>query len=188
VPTHAEDYVHRIGRTGRAGNKGHAYTIAMPGDRKYLDAIERVTGHAIPPLGKDAENHAGKVEESDTTEARGLTNAAPAKVETSDPVSTGSDASAPPKRRRRSRGGRNRNRQETGDGEIKSEREAKPEQAATPEREEKPKHEEKPKREEKPRHQARPNRSSENSGDNKPEAGLGDHMPAFLMREVKLKD
>ncbi len=31
VPIHAEDYVHRIGRTGRAGLVGHAYTLATPG-------------------------------------------------------------------------------------------------------------------------------------------------------------
>ena len=33
VPHHAEDYVHRIGRTGRAGLEGHAFTIATPEDR-----------------------------------------------------------------------------------------------------------------------------------------------------------
>ena len=30
VPIHAEDYVHRIGRTGRAGLSGHAYSLATP--------------------------------------------------------------------------------------------------------------------------------------------------------------
>ncbi len=40
VPTHPEDYVHRIGRTGRAGKSGHAYTIVSPEDRKYLVDIE----------------------------------------------------------------------------------------------------------------------------------------------------
>ena len=48
VPTHPEDYIHRIGRTGRAGNKGHAYTIATKEDRKYLIGIEQITGHKIP--------------------------------------------------------------------------------------------------------------------------------------------
>jgi superfamily II DNA/RNA helicase len=33
VPVHSEDYVHRIGRTGRAGLEGHAFTIASPQDR-----------------------------------------------------------------------------------------------------------------------------------------------------------
>jgi superfamily II DNA/RNA helicase len=39
VPVHAEDYVHRIGRTGRAGRLGVAYTLVAPADGKHLDAI-----------------------------------------------------------------------------------------------------------------------------------------------------
>ncbi len=39
VPTHAEDYVHRIGRTGRAGRKGHAFMIATPEESRYLAAV-----------------------------------------------------------------------------------------------------------------------------------------------------
>ena len=50
VPHHAEDYVHRIGRTGRAGLEGHAFTIATPDDRFAVEAIEKLTGHAIPPI------------------------------------------------------------------------------------------------------------------------------------------
>jgi superfamily II DNA/RNA helicase len=50
VPHHAEDYVHRIGRTGRAGLAGHAFTIASPTDRFAVGAIEALTGHAIPPM------------------------------------------------------------------------------------------------------------------------------------------
>ncbi|NVJ70300.1 MAG: DEAD/DEAH box helicase [Alphaproteobacteria bacterium] len=50
VPSHAEDYVHRIGRTGRAGRKGKAFTIATKSkvDTKFIDAIEKMTGQAIP--------------------------------------------------------------------------------------------------------------------------------------------
>ncbi|WP_431281521.1 DEAD/DEAH box helicase [Humitalea sp. 24SJ18S-53] len=50
VPFHAEDYVHRIGRTGRAGREGKAYSIAGPGDAKNVAAIEKLTGAPIPPL------------------------------------------------------------------------------------------------------------------------------------------
>jgi superfamily II DNA/RNA helicase len=42
VPTHAEDYVHRIGRTGRAGRSGAAFTLATRNDAKYVDAIEKL--------------------------------------------------------------------------------------------------------------------------------------------------
>ena len=47
VPTHAEDYVHRIGRTGRAGRSGKAVTLVQPGDEKYVDAITSLIGKKI---------------------------------------------------------------------------------------------------------------------------------------------
>ena len=50
VPIHAEDYVHRIGRTGRAGREGHAYTIAQPEERLAVEAIEKLTGKPIPRM------------------------------------------------------------------------------------------------------------------------------------------
>jgi superfamily II DNA/RNA helicase len=50
VPTHADDYVHRIGRTGRAGQEGRAFTLALPEERRYVDAIARLTGKEIPRL------------------------------------------------------------------------------------------------------------------------------------------
>jgi superfamily II DNA/RNA helicase len=50
VPHHAEDYVHRIGRTGRAGLTGHAFTLATPDDRLAVEAIERLVGAAIPRI------------------------------------------------------------------------------------------------------------------------------------------
>ncbi len=50
APSHAEDYVHRIGRTGRAGRLGTAYTIATPNDDKYLAAIESLLKTEIPRI------------------------------------------------------------------------------------------------------------------------------------------
>jgi superfamily II DNA/RNA helicase len=50
VPIHAEDYVHRIGRTGRAGMAGHAFTIATPDDGKFVAAIEKLIGTDIPRI------------------------------------------------------------------------------------------------------------------------------------------
>jgi ATP-dependent RNA helicase DDX46/PRP5 len=41
VPNHYEDYVHRVGRTGRAGNKGSAYTFITPEEEKYAPDIHR---------------------------------------------------------------------------------------------------------------------------------------------------
>ncbi|MFC7693204.1 DEAD/DEAH box helicase [Paeniroseomonas aquatica] len=50
VPFHAEDYVHRIGRTGRAGKQGAAFTIATPDDARNVAAIEKLTGRPIPRI------------------------------------------------------------------------------------------------------------------------------------------
>jgi superfamily II DNA/RNA helicase len=50
VPIHAEDYVHRIGRTGRAGRDGRSFTIATPEDGRFLAAITKLIGKDIPPV------------------------------------------------------------------------------------------------------------------------------------------
>ncbi|HKV35876.1 MAG TPA: DEAD/DEAH box helicase [Pyrinomonadaceae bacterium] len=47
VPAAPEDYVHRIGRTGRAGNQGKAITIVAPVDELSMRAIERLTGQTV---------------------------------------------------------------------------------------------------------------------------------------------
>src|SRR5215217_4290910 len=44
VPHHAEDYVHRIGRTGRAGRRGRAFMLATPEDGKAVATIEKLIG------------------------------------------------------------------------------------------------------------------------------------------------
>ncbi|WP_170514626.1 DEAD/DEAH box helicase [Ruegeria atlantica] len=50
VPGHPEDYVHRIGRTGRAGRDGKAITICSGRDEKALAAIEKLIQKDIPKL------------------------------------------------------------------------------------------------------------------------------------------
>jgi len=47
VPHHPDDYVHRIGRTGRAGRLGTAISIVSPSDQKSLIAIEKLIGQPI---------------------------------------------------------------------------------------------------------------------------------------------
>jgi superfamily II DNA/RNA helicase len=47
VPFHADDYVHRVGRTGRAGREGHAFMLATPKDAKLVDAIEKLIGQRL---------------------------------------------------------------------------------------------------------------------------------------------
>ena len=71
VPWHPDDYVHRIGRTGRAGATGTAYTLATPDDAESVANIEKLTGQKIPRLAAEA------VE----TEAQPIEAEAPAKPE-----------------------------------------------------------------------------------------------------------
>ncbi|MCT4576444.1 DEAD/DEAH box helicase [Donghicola sp.] len=66
VPTHAEDYVHRIGRTGRAGRDGKAVMISEPRDDKNLAAIEALLQKEIPRL----ENPLADEPEEQTKEPR----------------------------------------------------------------------------------------------------------------------
>src|SRR5687767_3315240 len=47
VPVVPEDYVHRIGRTGRAGNKGRAITFLTAAEEHSMRAIERLTGQRV---------------------------------------------------------------------------------------------------------------------------------------------
>ena len=51
VPWQPDDYVHRIGRTGRAGMKGIAITLAAPSDGEQVAAIEKLTGTRIARVG-----------------------------------------------------------------------------------------------------------------------------------------
>lgn len=48
VPPHSEDYVHRIGRTGRAGRQGSTIMISTPAEEKSVLAIEKLTNIKIP--------------------------------------------------------------------------------------------------------------------------------------------
>jgi superfamily II DNA/RNA helicase len=91
VPTHAEDYVHRIGRTGRAGREGTAITLASKSDGKYVSAIEAMIGQPIP-----------RAEEPEQQDEEKTTDAA-----TSETTDKGPDeAAAKPSRSRGRRGGR----------------------------------------------------------------------------------
>jgi superfamily II DNA/RNA helicase len=53
VPNHPEDYVHRIGRTGRAGLSGRAFTFVTPMDEKAVNIIQKLIGKKIEVLSLD---------------------------------------------------------------------------------------------------------------------------------------
>jgi superfamily II DNA/RNA helicase len=53
TPWHPDDYVHRIGRTGRAGAKGRAFTFVADEDAEAIANVEKLTGAAIKVFGKE---------------------------------------------------------------------------------------------------------------------------------------
>ena len=115
VPGHAEDYVHRIGRTGRAGREGTAMMICAPNDTKNLDAIERLIEQEIPrgdsPLGNAPEPAAE--EESAEAPRRGRSRGRNKDTEAADADTPAEADTLPPQteaKPRRSRGGRGRGR------------------------------------------------------------------------------
>lgn len=73
IPEAPEDYVHRIGRTGRAGNKGRAITLFTTAEEHSMRAIEKLTGQAVervllPDFGGTL--HAPRVPVSKTSPAK----------------------------------------------------------------------------------------------------------------------
>src|SRR3546814_5697785 len=54
APWHPDDYVHRIGRTGRTGAQGRAFTLVTPSDDEAIDNIQKLTGYKIPIHGGGA--------------------------------------------------------------------------------------------------------------------------------------
>ena len=73
VPWHPDDYVHRIGRTGRAGAKGKAFTLITSDDAEAIENIEKLTGQKIPRIGRSepaAPQETGSAEDKPRREKR----------------------------------------------------------------------------------------------------------------------
>ena len=68
APWHPDDYVHRIGRTGRAGATGTAYTFVTPDDAENIANIEKLTGQKIPR--REGEPEAAAAEDSTEAEEK----------------------------------------------------------------------------------------------------------------------
>ncbi len=97
LPMEADDYVHRIGRTARAGRQGHAYTFVTARDMRRLNEIRRLTGMDLPTESYGA---------PDTEEKRTSTGPRGGKRERRVP--------GPDRKRRSSRGRRGRRRRVSG--------------------------------------------------------------------------
>jgi superfamily II DNA/RNA helicase len=71
VPHHADDYVHRIGRTGRAGRKGDAFMIVTPADSRSLDKVLKLIGKNPDEVKLDLDWASAKSEDRPGREPRG---------------------------------------------------------------------------------------------------------------------
>jgi len=181
APHHAEDYVHRIGRTGRAGKLGVAVTIVSRADARSIDEIEKLIGQKIEwqagadvPVDEPAEaeeapreHRGGRSRRSGGDRGRGVRSH-------SEPA------------QREARGGAERSRSRSRDEPTAPEaRNIRPkvapaEQAAAPQPQ--PRTEE-PRRQPKPEAPRRPRRDDDGEAR---VIGLGDHVPSFLLRPVRL--
>ncbi len=178
VPIHAEDYIHRIGRTGRAGRSGIAITLATSEDGKYVGAITSLLGKEIPRF--DVPNVAS-AELSDEAPTRSRGGGSRGGRGGRKRNSEKPKESAGGKTRRR-RGGRQQK-----PSPAASDQESPPSSKASatePQKKSPEKAEEKPKR----------SRRRGGSGtakpdkDKNPEAvGMGEHVPAFMLRDSKGK-
>ena len=111
VPGHPEDYVHRIGRTGRAGREGKAISICIPRDEKQLDAVEKLLQKEIPRLENPLKSDAPAAEEITEEKPKRSRSRKPAKAE--EPVEAAVEAAEDARqddtpKPSRSRGGRGR--------------------------------------------------------------------------------
>ncbi|MFD1887414.1 DEAD/DEAH box helicase [Paenibacillus wenxiniae] len=105
IPQDVEYYIHRIGRTGRAGGKGRAITFVTPHDRRELEQIERETSQNLP---REISNTSAQSEDSGEL----LSNVRSPKPRTGSKTSSGSGSS----RGKRGESGRSERAQSSGGG------------------------------------------------------------------------
>jgi superfamily II DNA/RNA helicase len=193
VPTHADDYVHRIGRTGRAGQEGRAYTLVLPEERRFVDAITRLTGKEIPQLELGGMEPAALADEPErprrgrrSAGTRATPAGAPApQAAAAEPAAVAAPPEEPaadeaPARERKPRG-RRRGRAESRTAGSPAPPPApaeQPQAAAGEERE--------AAAVDKPRAAGReqPRRRGGGQPADKPVVGMGDHVPLFMLRPV----
>ncbi|HET7715639.1 MAG TPA: DEAD/DEAH box helicase [Bauldia sp.] len=175
VPTHAEDYVHRIGRTGRAGRTGTAITIATPIDRKYVAAIEKLTGQQIGTLEIQADDERAAARYGRRTHGIRDENTAAARSEGVDGEAA-DDGRGGERRGRRRRDGRKGGERHRQDSARVTPGQAKPE-PAPPASAPQPEHR-------LPRREPVPVLAEDDGGDHRP-FGRDGHVPQFLLRPVR---
>ena len=174
VPTHAEDYIHRIGRTGRAGMSGRSIMLATPAESKYLAAIVSLIGKEIPRMTL-GDVTPPVLEETDGTPGRTRTRRVSRRR---GGKSAGRQRSRPAPRRGGGETGEPAKRQAAHESAPEAKRKA-PVEANAPA---KPKAT--PRKQEKAAGRKRGGRGTTRRDDSAPSdvVGLGDHVPAFLQR------
>ena len=163
VPHHPDDYIHRIGRTGRAGLTGTAITLVAPMDNKSVAAIERLTGQPIPWAGEPAapaEPRESRAPQGERGERGGRNR-----------------GGRPPRADRQHGGDRQSGRPQQHQPQARPEPSQAPVQASPQASTQAPTHE--PVRAGKPQPRPQP-RHQDDEGDLS-------HLPAFLLRPVSLK-
>ena len=183
VPTHAEDYVHRIGRTGRAGKSGTALSIVTRADQRYIDDIEKLIQRKIDWAGGTAAElpaDDGAEEASSDDRRRSSRGRAGERGGERRPSRASSDAQRAPESHRHKAERRAEPVPEVDDqpdepviAKPQPERRPREPMAASPARGRPA-----------PRSAPQPRRPRED--DDAPVIGLGDHIPSFLLRPVKL--
>jgi superfamily II DNA/RNA helicase len=183
VPIHADDYVHRIGRTGRAGRSGQAFMLASPRDAKYVEFIEKLTGNKLnrrqmtdievredrsprrdQHKGRDRDRRGGKRHDRRPPDGKfhdQVAGTEPAReaVATSAPNPAILDAPLP---------------------------EHRPEHKPEHRHEHKPKHRSEPHQGHKPHHEKKPHGKPQRQGAPEKEPVDKSQLPAFLFRKVRL--
>jgi superfamily II DNA/RNA helicase len=97
APWHPDDYVHRIGRTGRAGAKGKAYTFVTKADEEAIESIEKLIGVKIGRMGAVEAPAADKEARAPAKRGR---KPAPAAPKTEKPEIEKAESTPPPRARK----------------------------------------------------------------------------------------
>ena len=188
VPHHPDDYVHHIGRTGRAGLTGTAISLVAPIDAKSVQAIEKLMGMPIPWMGEPAK---AATAEGASSEPRA--NRRPPGERSQERSGEGRGS-----RGGRNRGGRDRQPRQDAAPQDQPPAQAQAEQPqpqhqphveqARPAREQ-PRHRSDTRHEPKRQPEKTPVRASQPQPKREPaiEEPDGSHLPAFLLRPVTIK-
>ena len=71
MPATADDYIHRIGRTGRAEHTGDAFTLVTPDDKDMVRSLEKIMGKPLPHQTLDGFNYTAPAPDRPASAPRG---------------------------------------------------------------------------------------------------------------------